>query len=348
MLQHLGFWMISFLVLLRYFTQSSEFSFIDILYTLLFHVSLVVTIYAHLRVLIPIFLEQKRYWVYALLLGLMLLLGIWLNMLIFDRLADFIFPGYYFVSQYEFHELLLFFLVYFVLTSLLSFSRAWFKQVQSDQLIMQLEREKLDAELTALKNQINPHFLFNTLNNLYSLALDQDNRVPDIILKLSESMRYVLYESKDTFVPLVNELRYVQHYIDLQKIRIQDQAQVQFEVEGDPQNLKIAPMLFLTLVENAFKHGIHGVIKGAFIHILVRISERRLMFQLKNARSLRGSNEDRGTSVDGGGIGLSNTKKRVALLYPGCHIWKQEETPEMYKISLTLDLIQDAHSLLNH
>ena len=333
-IQHLLFWMVSFFALFRYFTQVPDWGPIDLVYDFLFHLSLVPAVYIHLAVLIPLLLQKRKYIAYFSGLVATLLAGIWLNTFTFDTLADYIFPGYYFVSQYDFYELLLFFLIYLSLTSLLKFSRAWFQQLAYRQRIHQLEREKVDAELATLRAQINPHFLFNTLNNIYSLALEMDPRVPEVILKLSDSMRYVLYESQETYVPLQKEIDYLRNYIDLQRIRLQDEAQVSCHISVGEGAWKIAPMLLITFVENAFKHGVQRESEGAFVDITIGLQAGKLQLHVQNNRSLAEAVPASGNR----GIGLENTKKRLEMLYQGKYSWEQTETETAYGINLIIDL----------
>lgn len=198
-----------------------------------------------------------------------------------------------------------------------------------------LEKEKLKAELTALKNQINPHFLFNILNGLYGMALKNDDEMTaDGIAKLSQMMRYMLYESNDAKVPLEKEIAYLQNYIDLQKIRINgDLTEISFSTSGDISGKQIVPMIFIPFVENAFKHGL-STVKSSYIHISLDLLGNDLSFRVENsvhAHTLP-------LKKNYGGIGLKNVKKRLALLYTGSYELNINQEDDKYLVHLTLAL----------
>jgi two-component system, LytTR family, sensor kinase len=170
-----------------------------------------------------------------------------------------------------------------------------------------LENEKLSAELAFLKSQINPHFLFNTLNNIYSLAYQQSDKTPAAILKLSEIMRYMLYESNDDKVDLSKEIRYLENYIELQRLRFKNQTFVNLKICGDAGNQKLMPLVLISFVENAFKHGVADD-ESHPINISISIEPFRLKFTVDN--KVNNLNKD-----ETGGIGLINVKRRLDLFY---------------------------------
>lgn len=331
--QHLLFWLLSFYVLFRLFCTDDQYVETDLIYTFLFHISLIVMVYLNLAFLIPQFFQRKQYGLF--LLGFVLVLGIGtlINHLTFQYLADGLFPGYYFISYYEWGDILEFTFTYMALSTLLHLSKSWFELNEKKKAINRLEREKLDAELLSLKSQINPHFLFNSLNNLYSLSLDQDQRLPDLLLRLSDNLRYMLYESGDTFVPLQKEIQFLENYIDLQRIRATERVDIQFAVEGKIKDKAIAPLLLIHFVENAFKFGAKGSNAAAYVHVQCKVQENTLTFGIKN---------NKGTlalpSKQSSGIGLSNTQKRLQLLYPGRHQLLIADNEEDFQILLTLTL----------
>jgi len=221
----------------------------------------------------------------------------------------------------------------FLLTyaNLTGFAYAWFRDEQQRRI---LEREKLQAELSALKHQIHPHFLFNTLNGLYGLAYQNDDEdTAEGIAKLSHLMRYMIYEAKDEFVPLVKEISYIQNYIDLQRLRISKQNQIHFCVKGTPGNKKIAPLLFIPFIENVFKHGI-STVNPFEVTITLDITATQITFKTVNAISPNRSHSEKSY----GGIGLTNVKKRLELLYPRAYSLTVEESGKMYRTQLTLYL----------
>jgi len=196
------------------------------------------------------------------------------------------------------------------------------------------EKEKLTSELSFLKSQVNPHFLFNVLNNIYSLAIRKSDNLPPIILKLSEMMRYMLYESEGNTVRLEDEIKYMENYIALQKLRMYDDTDIRFDIKGMVADKRITPMLLIPFIENAFKHGLTQN-SGSFIHVLLEVKGQSLFFKTSNA-FLPSKAKDK-TS----GIGIQNVKRRLALLYPKSHTLSISESDNKYIVELELRLNHD-------
>lgn len=203
----------------------------------------------------------------------------------------------------------------------------WFRQTQE---LAELEKEKSATELSFLKQQINPHFFFNTLNNLYALSLTKDKQTPEVILQLSELMRYVIYKGKEEFVYLHEEIKYIEDYLDLQKIRLHKKLDLIFEKNIIDANLKIPPLMFITLIENAFKHGIEPSEKECFLHIKLKTTQDALIFICEN------SLEE--VPKESKGIGLSNLKRRLELRFPNQHEIEVERKENCYKVILKIEL----------
>lgn len=191
-----------------------------------------------------------------------------------------------------------------------------------------LQADKGKAELALLKSQINPHFFFNTLNNLYGLVIEKSEQAPEVILKLSDMMRYTIYEGKEDLVLIKDEISYLENYIELHRIRYQKKVEITFthNVQDD---LKIAPLLFIILLENAFKHGIEKIRKNAFIHLKIESQGKQVLFTIEN-------NFDELVSNRTNGIGLENLKKRLKYLYPNKFDLIVEEKESIYKVQLNL------------
>ncbi len=198
-----------------------------------------------------------------------------------------------------------------------------------------LEKEKLHSELKFLKSQINPHFLFNTLNNVYSLALVKSDKTPDVILKLSEILRYMLYECNVPKVLLSKEISYIKNYLALERLRQREDVIINFNIEGKISNEMISPLLFTPFLENAFKHGINKVIEKAYVNVLLKLKGDRVLFVVENVKPEFTQEDFRKKQ---GGIGLSNVKKRLKLLYPNRYTLEIENTKFSYKIELTIEL----------
>lgn len=198
-------------------------------------------------------------------------------------------------------------------------------------------QEEKEAELKLLKAQLNPHFLFNTLNNLYGLSVIKSEKLPDLMLKLSDLLRYSLYETKETFVSLEKEIKYLENYISLEKIRLEDKADIQLNIKGyDPSDKIIAPMLFIVFVENAFKH--LGVLEGvkSKVSVNIEIEKDSLNFNCMNTiDSIHTTNNDieKGKS----GIGLQNAKKRLDLMYTDKYKLQVTQEKDFYQVALNLN-----------
>lgn len=209
-----------------------------------------------------------------------------------------------------------------------------------------LQQQSLSSELKFLRTQINPHFLFNTLNSLYALTLKKSDRAPETVLKLSEMMRYMLYESNAAAVPLSKEVDYLRNYLDLERLRHGEQADIRFDVEGEVDGQAIAPMILVTFVENAFKHGIAKVLGAGFVHMVLLVEREEIRFHIENAKPSDALAEsdahgDRALAAPpsaAGGIGLINVGRRLDLLYPGRHELHTLVTDDTYAVDLYLDL----------
>jgi sensor histidine kinase YesM len=263
-----------------------------------------------------------------------IILFAWINYNFFDDWSAKIFPDYFFISYFTFREVILFFVVYIIITMLLKLSKSWFLVSWLQKELLEKEKQKTEVELKALKAQINPHFFFNTLNSIYSMALDKDERLPGTVLQLSELMRYFLYESKDNFVPLEKELAVAGNYIALQKIRSGEQLSVQINKDGEVGEQKIAPLLLITFLENAFKHGAKGSSENAFIRLDIKVEKNKLSFVVENNKGII----DEVNTGEYNGLGLENVKRQLELLYPGKHLLDIKDQPDRFSVALQLSL----------
>jgi two-component system, LytTR family, sensor kinase len=194
-----------------------------------------------------------------------------------------------------------------------------------------LKNEKITMELAYLKAQINPHFLFNTMNNLYGLALTEPEKTPDVILKISEMMRYMLYESNEEKVPLSREIEYLNSYIELEKIRFEGDTFINFTIEGNVNQYQIAPLLLISFVENVFKHG-DVQNKNSPVEINLKINNKQLIFRQWNKISIKEKDKM-------GGVGRKNVERRLSLLYPNKHQLTVKNENGMYESELILEML---------
>ena len=198
-------------------------------------------------------------------------------------------------------------------------------------------QEVKEAELKLLKGQLNPHFLFNTLNNLYGLSVIKSDKLPNLMLKLSDLLRYSLYETREAFVSLKKEISYLENYVSLEKIRLEEQAEINFTITGQLVDKEIAPMLLIVFVENAFKHLGTSDGEKSKVDITMDISENEVVFRCENSFDIYGEKEanlEKGKS----GIGLVNAKKRLHLIYPDAHRLEIEKTNGVFSVDLKLSI----------
>jgi len=204
----------------------------------------------------------------------------------------------------------------------------WFR---GQRRIREAEKEQLYSELKYLQAQIHPHFFFNTLNNLYGLALAKSDAAPVLILKLSDLMKYILYETNVPRVPLEKEIRHLHNYMELEKIRYKDNFDIFFKQRGDISKTSIAPLLLLPFVENAFKHGFSESMQNAWISIDVEVSDDTFSFSVENSLPVNTKTSEIVT-----GLGLKNVMRRLDLLYPGSHELKIKNENNSYSVRLIL------------
>ncbi|WP_338870774.1 histidine kinase [Spirosoma sp. SC4-14] len=200
-----------------------------------------------------------------------------------------------------------------------------------------LEKDKLNLELDLLRSQVNPHFLFNTLNSVYARIFDTDEKAADLILRLSELMRYNLYETDLPKIALDKELAYIQNYLDLERNRLSDRyVVIDYDQSGNPSIYQITPLLLITFVENAFKHGIRGATEPAYVQVSANLTEGLLTFQVENSiPEKRLSSEPNKKS---GGIGLGNVRRRLDTLYKDKYELITRATKHTYEVTLTIQV----------
>jgi LytS/YehU family sensor histidine kinase len=197
--------------------------------------------------------------------------------------------------------------------------------------IRQLRNERGRAELMMLKSQVNPHFFFNTLNNLYGLTVEKSDLAPKVVLKISDMMRYTIYEGKKDFVPLAEELEYLKNFIELHEMRYHKKVDIQFNHQILDEDGQVTPLLFIILLENAFKHGVESLTKDAYIHISLIAGNGKVAFAIEN-------NFDPSEQSNEPGIGLENLKRRLELIYPKKHGLSLLKKDHVYQAQLQLDI----------
>jgi len=264
---------------------------------------------------------------YGIFVSMAAVLGSGFYIVLFDSWIDYVFLGYYFIAYYSFWDILLYFIVFIFTTSLFRLARGWFR-------LQEIEKEKTISELKALKSQINPHFLFNSLNSIYSLARKNSTKTPDKIVQLSDLMRHIIYESNVEFILLEKEVEMVKNYIELQNLRTTEKDKINLKIIGDIKDKKIAPLVFLPFVENSFKHGLKGSAKNIFVEIKIEVLGSILNFEIENSKGKVLDFIDSKYK----GIGIENVSKRLELIYPNQHSLKISDNEDTFKVFLQVQL----------
>ncbi len=337
--QHLVFWAVLILSVFLLFFGLGGFSFnsfsairIFSTFTTIFYIA--VAVYANLLFLIPRFLKRKKYFSFILLQLLNIIVFFFLNfftsVLLEYNLSGLQIKLIVIEFVYEFILISLFLSI----TSFLKFLSDWIDYQDDSINIKETQRQKLEAELKLLRGQINPHFLFNTLNNLYALALDNSKKTPAMILHLSDLMRYMLYECRDNHVLIDKEINFIKNYIELEKIRIGENANIELKIMGSTGLQQISPLLFIPFVENAFKHGVNKLLDHTFVRIIFDLEKAGVIkFIIENSKDKREQYVDEKYS----GIGIENVKKRLSLLYPEKYTLKITDNQNIFRVELIIE-----------
>ncbi|GHA76444.1 sensor histidine kinase [Pontibacter akesuensis] len=336
MLLHLVFWsvyVVFFGLLYGSYIDDYYYAFMVELVELPFKMGLV---YFNMYYLLPRYLLQKRYlefFVYLLLL--LVAIGAVMQFVLMPFLIHPLFCSATCTEDnlnlYRFIKNMMNVSYVVAISAVIALLKNWYSHQQSAR---NLTQDKLEAELQFLKAQIHPHFLFNTLNSLYSLTLKKSDNAPEVVLKLSGLMDYMLYEANAAMVPLEKELNYIKNYIALEQVRYGDRVDVQFSATGSIAGRQVAPMLLLPFVENAFKHGVSTETKNAWIRIDVRVTEEELVLLVENCKC--GDKASKCSRDMASGIGLKNLQRRLELLYEERYELEIEDEPDSYSARLSI------------
>ena len=328
---HLLFWILLSIFLLV--LDRSEYQlFIKISRSLISTGFFAAIVYVNWNILIPRFLKQRNWILYLVSLILLAILVTPPQVLALFLLYD----DYPSIQQLFYHKQnILFFQSIFIGVSSAAFkiTQDWLGHERDSK---DLKSQNLASELNFLKSQINPHFLFNTLNNLYALSLKKSDQAPETVLMLSEMMRYMLYECNVERVLLQKEINYIKNYLELEKIRLGENFDIYFHVEGEAKELQIAPLMFIPFIENSFKHGMNTLLSDGFVHINMKIEEGEVSMKIANRKGAKIDNPEK--RKQSGGIGLINIKRRLKLIYPKKHRLSFEETSDEYAVKLNIQL----------
>jgi hypothetical protein len=289
--------------------------------------------YLNYFIFLPVFLKDKKLGKYLLqfllTFGVLISLRVALGRYVIEGFTGG--TGFIYTTRYVIQVVTTnLFIVIFL--GMMRFAVDWFEFEARQKNV---ENERLTAELNFLKAQINPHFLFNTLNNLYYLAYTQSGKTTEVIAKLSQMMRYMIYDSNYPLVPLSKEIEYMENYISLERLRLNAEIPIRFTIEGgNPQDYLIAPLIFITFLENAFKHGVSNNHPKAWVDISIRLDGKECVYRVENSKIPFAKPEAEQKS----GIGLQNVKRRLELSYPGKHRLTVDNLADKYSVQLNIQL----------
>ena len=339
---HLIFWALYLLVItVLSATFYNKASFAEILAQL--SISLWVDVaatYLTAYFLVPQFLLKKKYVLFSTLLVISVVFFVFMQRIMQVYVSVPIFYPEYEGREMFFHfnaaySIVNIYAVVGIVTSARLF-KYWFINQNKT---YRLENEKLEAELKYLKSQVHPHFLFNTLNNLYALTLDKSDLAPHVVIRLSDLLSYMLYDANAEMVPLQKEISLIENYLELEHLRRGEELAIEFEKSIDSHAILIAPLLFIPFIENSFKHGVWNNIDNPMVKILLTLNDNQLYFTISNTIGPDTINQEH---ADNAGIGLNNVKRRMEILYPDAHELIIEKDEKWYTVKLSINLMNSS------
>jgi sensor histidine kinase YesM len=330
---HLLFWLCAWFFFFFYYKRYSEVNIYTFIASLINLIVAVATVYTFNDYLIPKILlknKQKKFIAFAFVAIVMFF---YVQLL----LTLFLVVKLLYAEQRLFPEMIdvmmLFFNMFFVVfvAIAIKFYKRWSEKDYREQKV---QKEKVEAELQMLKTQINPHFLFNTLNSIYVLAMKKSEQTANIVMKLSDILDYILYRINAPQIAIFNEIRIVENYIELEKIRFTNRVNLSFASNITSKDLKVPPMLIIPFVENAFKHGVAKSMKKSWIKIVIEETGEMLNIEVSNSKS------QNPVKTKSGGIGLVNVKKRLDLLFNDYYKLTISEKDNRYEVFLSIPINQ--------
>lgn len=335
---HIGFWLAFyfFSIIVEWENEKFAITLEHALHLLVPFAGFISASYINLYYLIPRFMLHKRYLLYAILCTLTIIIVTVIFLCVQYVIHHILLKEEYLENTvYLFFHISFYCLFLMFISTQFYFMRRWMNMQDVQIKLQEADKQKAMSELKALKAQINPHFFFNALNNIYSLSLEKNPKTPSTILKLSELMSYILYESQAERVSVKKEVEFIENYIELEKSRFEDSLDITFTADSTGfENLQIAPLLFIAFIENAFKHS--GCENGTIPRITISIhSPESPLLTLHVENTI---NKAAAIKSGNSGVGLENVKQRLALIYPGRHQLNITETETLFIVDLTITL----------
>lgn len=325
-------WSLAFVILIFIFSKGKTPIAADYIYTFSFLLVIAIPVSINFYILIPKYLKLEKYLTYSFLFILNILGFVFLISLFFDDTLDLIFTEYFFISYLSKGNMFLTSTIVLIATTLLKLAEDWFYFNTNQNRVLKLQNQQIQTQLSALRAQINPHFLFNSLNVIYAMALEKKEDITTAIIELSDVLRYVIYDSDTERVSLKDELKLIKNYIAFQKYRGQSKNIVNLDIQVQDENFKIYPMLLLPLLENAYKYGFSGTDTSEKISIKIVQNNSNFSFKIQN----KNHNAQHQLQDDYSGIGLQNLENNLKLVYPNQHIFNIQETDETFTVAISI------------
>ena len=327
-------WFISSILLLLIFSKGKEPIEIDYIYTISFITTLILPIIILVYLYIPRFLKKENYLIFVIFSITTIFLYTLFHRYCFTSFINYIFPNYFFNDYPNIFTSVIIFTTCYLSITLYRITRDSLHYNQKENIILKNKNAQIENQLNALRAQINPHFLFNSLNVIYSLALENKKETTEAILKLSDILRYIIYDASTKHITLKEELNLINNYLSFQKFRIQNFENINFKIDIKNNDYRIYPMLLMPLIENSFKFGIKENIKEAYVHILIEQNNDFFFFKIKNSTH---NQPKENTNHHYSGIGLNNIKKNLAILYPNKHEFNTIKSPHSFIVALKIN-----------
>ena len=338
-----GLWSLAFIILLFVFSKGNPPITIDFIYTVTFIIALAIPASINFYILMPRFLKKEQYVIYVLCFVLNLFAFAFLSSWLLQPLLDTLFKDFFFISYLSKKNILFVFTIFLVTSTLIKLAEDWFYFNKNENTILRQKNQQIETQLSALRAQINPHFLFNSLNVIYALALEKKEGVTKAIVQLSDILRYVIYDSDTEQVTLRDEIKLLKNYIAFQNHRIKMPNTTLLNVDIEDEDFKIYPMLLLPLLENSYKHGIDASNTTQPITIKMAQEGANFEFMITNI-SLDTKNQlnpdpdsYRDYQDKYSGIGLENIRTNLNLVYPNQHQFEVSETDNLFKVRLAIN-----------
>ncbi|MEM6684185.1 MAG: histidine kinase [Bacteroidota bacterium] len=328
---HVALWFLYYITLVFIFSRGKTPKTIDYIYAMSFLAAMALPIVLNTYFLVPRFLQKGKYvWFSITFFGIILLFWFCYTHF-FEQLINAIFQEYYFISYQTNLQAITKFVLLLLVSMLLKIFESWLYFNAAQQKFLQMENQRIQTRLTQLRAQINPHFLFNSLNVIYALAIEKKEETPNAIVQLSEVLRYIIYEADTDTITLKEELNLLKNYIAFQKFRTHGLENISFTVTVADEDFTLYPMLLLPLVENAFKHGMQQPTKNAFINISLTQKDTVVTFKITNTHHRVATENDMYS-----GVGLENIRHNLEIVYPKQHQFQVESTAETFTVFLKI------------